>query len=230
MFHAAYTQAPHALVIMSYLSGGNLNDQIHPRNSSSRSSSLTDDRRLKFARQIAEGLIELHARHIVHRDLKPQNVLLDSHDDVKLCDFGLAHTTSLNTLTQTTNERVTSMAGADLFKGPELWDPEGKRSIQSDIYSYGILVHELYTGEIPWSNKTKEQLMVLHRIEKQVPPINPSLQKTHPAVAKIVTQCLQANPNSRPTAVQIVETISKLATESPSIPRMIVLPMNIAKE
>lgn len=93
--------------------------------------------------QIASGLNALHKSKIIHRDLKPSNVLLTSEGHVKLADFGLSKDLSLS------NGRAMSICGTPEYMAPEVIRGEGA-TYATDYYSLGIMVHQLYTGKIPY--------------------------------------------------------------------------------
>jgi len=226
MFRAAYTKAPEIMVLTEFCPGGNLSQRIHgrlpprpttadPRASSDESNvpvPLTDKLRYKYAFQIAEGLMEIHNQSpaIVHRDLKPTNVLLDENDNVKLCDFGLAHTAQHASVAESTFVRSRSGAGTDLYKAPEVWDPEQNATTTADTYSFGILLHELFDGEAPWADKTKENLMTLHLMKKKSPPVSENLTQKYPQIAEIVAACTQHDPAARMKDEEVVKALHAL--------------------
>jgi len=208
LFRAAYTKPPEYLIVTEYLPGGNLNDRINNLGPCMNLPKLDDQLRLKYAIQVAEALNELHHQSppLVHRDLKPSNILIDENGLLKLCDFGLAHTISGSSLAETQDDRAKSGAGTDLYKAPEVWDPETLSAEPSDIYSFGIVLHEIYTGDVPWGDKTKEVLFALHA-RKSTPPINEDLKKSNPTIAHLTESCLNLDPARRPTSLQLLNAL-----------------------
>lgn len=87
--------------------------------------------------EIAEGLAYLHQRSIIHGDLKGNNVLISSGEHVLLCDFGLAKHVTYRTSTSLRG------AGSIPWQSPELLQDEGRRTVQSDVYAFGITVYEV---------------------------------------------------------------------------------------
>jgi len=172
---------------------------------------LNEHTRLKYALQVAEALNELHHQSppLVHRDLKPSNILIDENGLLKLCDFGLAHTISGSSLAETQDNRAKSGAGTDLYKAPEVWDPDTVSAEPSDVYSFGIVIHELYTGDVPWGDKTKEVLFALHA-RKATPPVDLELQKANPPIAGMIAACLVLDPAKRPTSLQLVQMLKQV--------------------
>jgi serine/threonine protein kinase len=110
-------------------------------------SALPDAERLRYALQIAEGLSQLHNSkpRLAHRNLKPHNILLDGYNQIKLVDFGLSHTLSQASASQTSSGVMSSSSGgpgADLYKSPEFWNPisDPEHETASDIYSVCLLI------------------------------------------------------------------------------------------
>jgi len=211
LFRAAYTKPPDVVILTEFCAGGNLADRIYAKQKGLSYPPITDVLRYKFCLQIAEGLTELHHQNppIVHRDLKPTNVLIDENENCKLCDFGFAHTTQQSSIASSVDMRSRSGAGTDLYKAPEVWDPDQKSGAPSDIYSFGILIHELFTSSVPWSDQTKEGLWSSH-MKGLTPPVDAELRQSHPKVAHIIDQCVRSDPNKRPQATQLISAFRVL--------------------
>ena len=100
---------------------------------------------LDYALQIIAGIEHAHRRDIIHRDIKPQNIIVANDGNVKIVDFGIARMTSQTTRT---------MAGKDVVGSVHYLSPEQARGAQvdnrSDIYSFGIMLYEMFTGRVPF--------------------------------------------------------------------------------
>lgn len=100
-----------------------------------------------FFRQILEGMQYLHSRNIVHRDIKPDNILLDSNNKAKICDFGVSTVVGESGLTA-------GFCGSLAYMAPEVLNcPVGSEYVAkcSDCWSLGVLSYVMVTGRLPWS-------------------------------------------------------------------------------
>ncbi|XP_038715798.1 mitogen-activated protein kinase kinase kinase 1-like [Tripterygium wilfordii] len=155
---------------------------------------LIDSQVSAYTRQILHGLKYLHNRKVVHRDIKCANILVDANGSVKLADFGLAKATNLND--------IKSCKGTAFWMAPEVVNRKSQGyGLPADIWSLGCTVLEMLTHKIPYSDL--EWMQALFRIGKGEPPLVPdSLSRD---ARDFILQCLQANPNHRPTAAQLLE-------------------------
>jgi len=99
-----------------------------------------------------------------------------------------------------------------LYKPPETWNPDLKKGVQSDIYSFGIVLHEMFSGYCPWHDKTKEELYALHLVYKRSPPISEELKSQWPRIAQIVESCVRNEPSNRPDALRLLEHLTQVYT------------------
>ncbi len=135
---------PHYYFVMEFVDGPTLRRELAKK-------AVTHDIGLDFAVQIGRGLVYAHGKGIVHRDLKPENVLL-ADDGVgkvaKICDFGLADILfSDRSYVNLTGSRISM--GTVNYMAPEQRQDAGRVDQRADIFSYGVVVYELLTGELP---------------------------------------------------------------------------------
>ncbi|CAI8597458.1 unnamed protein product [Vicia faba] len=154
---------------------------------------LRDSQVSAYTRQILHGLKYLHNQNVVHRDIKCANILVHASGSVKLADFGLAKATKLND--------VKSCKGTAFWMAPEVVKGKNKGyGLPADVWSLGCTVLEMLTGQIPYSNL--ECMQAIFRIGKGVlPPIPDTLSRD---AKDFIMQCLQVNPDDRPTAAQLL--------------------------
>jgi hypothetical protein len=174
---------------MEYVDGEDLQSLLR------RIGRFPQDRGIDLARQICSGLAAAHDIGILHRDLKPANIMVDAKGRARIMDFGLA------TLTH-------SMASEDMRAGtPAYMAPEqldGKTlTLKSDIYSLGLVLFEIFTGEKVFQAVTSSQLL---RQRRQSSLKSPSaiVKDLDPLVDNVIVQCLQEDPARRPdSAIRI---------------------------
>ncbi|MBE6007931.1 MAG: Stk1 family PASTA domain-containing Ser/Thr kinase, partial [Lachnospiraceae bacterium] len=150
-------------IVMEFVNGNTLKDVID--NSAPLGSVIV----LSIASQIAAALKHAHKNHIVHRDIKPQNILVASDGTVKVTDFGIARGVSEDTLTAKSDS-----LGSVYYLSPEQ-ARGGYVDERSDIYSLGITMYEMITGEVPFDGKNAVAIAVKHMNEElpDIEDINP---------------------------------------------------------
>jgi len=109
------------------------------------------ERAVETTIQILDGLEFLHSRNIIHRDLKPANILLQGNTP-RLADFGISRA-----LTTTATSQSNNISGTFAYMPPEAFD--GKRSVQTDIWSVGVNLYRFLTGKLPFSQKEVTSLI-----------------------------------------------------------------------
>jgi hypothetical protein len=175
-------------ISMEYIRGEDLADLVR------RIGRLPPDKAVQIARQICTGLAAAHARGVLHRDLKPGNVLLDEHGVARLTDFGLAGF-------------LEDLRGAQVREGtPAYMAPEqlaGREvSVRSDIYSLGLVLYELFTGQLPFRARSLPEL--IEERQSSTPPSPSSLVDLDPIVERVILRCLEPSPSRRPASALAV--------------------------
>ena len=153
---------------------------------------LPADKALDIARQIAAGLAAAHNRGVLHRDLKPANIMLDGRGRVRITDFGLA-------VGVDAKPSVNEIAGTPAYMAPEQFASEGA-SMRSDVYAFGLVLYELYTGKRAFSATSLEELIDRKRHET---PVLPSrlVSDMDPAVERVIMTSIASDPRARPASV-----------------------------
>ncbi|HEY6041860.1 MAG TPA: serine/threonine-protein kinase, partial [Anaerolineae bacterium] len=162
---------------------------------------------INIAVQICEALEYAHARGLVHRDLKPQNILVEKRGfayTVKLADFGLA---------RANNERQTAAAGTVYYLAPEViaGQPAG---VAADLYSLGVVLYEMVTGRVPFSNYDEESILAQHLNEQVVPPGRTRVD-VPPDLEAIILRLLAKNPEERFASARVLREALEQITLSP---------------
>ena len=171
-------------ITMEYVTGEDLKSLIR------RVRKIPIDTAISIAKQVCEGLIEAHKIGIVHRDLKPSNIMIDKSGNARIMDFGIARSVKSEALT-----------GADVMIGtPDYMSPEqveGKEIDQrSDIYSLGVVLFEMLTGEKPFKGDTSLSVAMKHKSEA---PQNPKwLNDQIPdRLSRLALMCLEKEKEKR---------------------------------
>ncbi|HXX44566.1 MAG TPA: protein kinase, partial [Candidatus Acidoferrales bacterium] len=173
-------------ISMAFVEGQDLHQILHG------ATKLPFERALNFSRQLADALSAAHAEGVVHRDLKPQNILVGKGDQLFVSDFGLAKSFEDDSSSMT---RTGAFLGTPRYMAPE--QVEGNPADQrSDIYSYGLILYEMVTGDIPFSGETTLKLMYqrIQQIPKSPKVANPNLPDWYVGV---VMKCLEREPATR---------------------------------
>jgi eukaryotic-like serine/threonine-protein kinase len=141
-----------------------------------------------IAIQIAMGMEAAHTNHIIHRDIKPQNIIISREGKVKVTDFGIAKATNSNTITS-------NAMGSVHYLSPEQ-ARGGYSDEKSDIYSLGVTLYEMLSGQVPFAGDNTVSVALLH-IQGEATPlreIDPSIPLS---VDRIVQKCMQKKPERR---------------------------------
>ena len=141
-----------------------------------------------IAIQVAQGMEAAHNAGIIHRDIKPQNVLISRDGKIKVTDFGIARTTSANTMS-------TDILGSAQYISPE--QARGAQvDVRSDIYSFGIVFYEMVTGTLPFDGDSPVTVALKH-IQESVPLVSSIVPGVPSSVDKIIEKCTQKKPERR---------------------------------
>jgi serine/threonine-protein kinase len=175
---------------MEFVDGGDLAGLLR------RIGRLPPDKGVEIARQLCAGLQAAHDQGVLHRDLKPANVMLDSHGQVRITDFGLARLADQ------------SLAAADVGAGtPNYMAPEqlaGKEvTVRSDIYALGLVLFEIFTGKR--ALKPRALAGFVNTQEDPTPPsVSSQVSDIDPLVERVIQRCLEKDPRKRPPSALAV--------------------------
>jgi len=163
---------------------------------------LPIDRATNFALQICDALDTMHKHGVVHRDLKPENIMVDGHDRIKLIDFGIAMKEDAR--------RITFVEMSPTLGTPDYISPEqvkGQRGDQrSDIYSLGVMLYEMLTGQPPYTGPNPLAVMNA-RVLQDPEPARKLRPEITPELDEILQRALAREPRNR------YQTASEMAWE-----------------
>jgi serine/threonine-protein kinase len=162
---------------------------------------------LRLGKQLCAGLGAAHAVGVMHRDIKPENLILTQAGNAKLMDFGIARPIERLAPGQT---QVGFIVGTPQYLAPEQLQGH-EADARADIYSTGIVLYEIFTGELPFSAPTAMELMMKHLRD---PPASP---RTHwseipERLERIILRCLEKDPAARyPTVAELQHDLESLS-------------------
>ena len=171
-------------IVMEYVEGKHLKALLKKRGK------LTVPEGIDITLQITNGLSVAHDSYIIHRDIKPQNILILENGMIKITDFGIAVAMNATQLTQTN-----SVMGSVHYLPPEQASGKGA-TLQSDIYSIGILMYELLTGKLPFRGDNAVEIALKH-LKEPMPSIRDEIPDIPQSVENIILKATAKNPKNR---------------------------------
>lgn len=178
------------MLVMEYTSGGSLQKLLD------LFGELSAEQAVGYLKDVLHGLVYLHSQNIVHRDVKPENVLVSVSGGCKLIDFGISQQVSVAT-------RAVKVDGTPFYMAPEAF--AGNVTAKSDMWSFGVMLAEVFTREKPWppnTNPVSIGYQLSHN--KNFRPVvqNGALP---PEAQEIFDACTQHDPKLRPTAHSVLQ-------------------------
>jgi len=191
-------------ITMEYVPGEDLKSFIK------RSGQVSIGKALSIGKQICLGLTEAHRLGVVHRDLKPSNIMIDKEGNAKIMDFGIARSTEAKGITE---------AGV-IMGTPEYMSPEqvegDEVDTRSDIYSLGVILYELVTGNAPFKGKTPISIAFKHKTDTPQEPSEFNIQ-VNEALSRMILKCLEKDRKRRYQSVdELLEDLKKIEAETPT--------------
>jgi len=199
------TDSGQLYIVMEYLDGVSLREVIN------KESRLAPDHVVNLGRQICSGIAAAHSVGIVHRDLKPENVfieMVDGRETVRIFDFGIAKLLDRAGLT-----KAGYVLGTPAYMSPEQATAQ-LLDHRSDIYSVGIILYELLSGQPPFTGAKPQQVLVKHVIE-QAQPLDALRPDIPAALARVIMRALEKAPDDRhQTALDFGNALAEAETGS----------------
>ena len=179
-------------LVMEYIDGNNLKDIINQQGK------LYSNTAINIFRQILEGIEHLHNSRgvgedigIIHRDLKPENILINQDNEIKIVDFGLSKAIDFTSIT-TTGDSM----GSPIYKSPEQITDSKHIDKRSDIYTLGVILYQMLTGEFPYQFQDLDELYRKIQNEPAIPPRRKNITISN-KIENIILKLLEKNPYQR---------------------------------
>jgi len=205
----------YSIISMEYFHGKSLKEILK------KEGKLSKDRAIDIGIQICSALHNAHKNGVIHRDIKPQNILINNDDFVKIVDFGIARS-SIDFSPSGSSKEITKtgvIVGTPEYLSPEQVDGKMTVDHRSDIYSVGVVLYEMFTGDVPFKGNTPIAT-ILKRVNEPPPPItsiDPKLPKELDRI--IVKTAMAINPEDRYSNIlELSEDLSYLK-DIPSVSR-----------
>jgi serine/threonine-protein kinase len=186
-------------IAMEYLDGPTLKDEI------TRRAPLPEAEAIAFATQALDALDFAHRRGVIHRDVKPHNMVMTEDGRLKVTDFGIARAGNAQQMTE-----VGSIVGTAQYLSPE--QARGHSvGPQSDLYSMGIVLYEMLTGELPFTGGSAVEI-AMKQVSDTPPPLHEQNRLVSPAMEQVVMRALAKDPALRyPSARAMADELRRVA-------------------
>ncbi|WP_438027194.1 protein kinase domain-containing protein [Sorangium sp. So ce233] len=213
VYDMSETDAGEPFLVMQLLSGETLADLLLRRRR------VEPEIGAGIGRDVARGLAAAHKLHIVHRDLKPSNIFLHREPGVdgwvvKVLDFGVAKNLSINDGLHT---MPGGMVGSPLYMSPEQVRAERNIDHRTDIWTLGVVLFEMLTGERPFRGDAREVFAAI--LTGEIPTLARVLWRVDRRLVDIVARCMRRNREERfGTAAEVAELLDQIATARGALP------------
>ena len=205
-------------IAMEFVEGTPLNEIIRER-------AFTPEETVDIGRQVAETLNYAHGKGVVHRDIKPSNIILQSNNQIKITDFGIAR---IEDSTATLQTQTGEIMGTPAYMSPEqvLGKPVDRCT---DIFSLGVVLYELSTGKRPFGGPGKTLATVFNEIMQESPrePASASESGSVPAgLSTVIMKCLAKSPQERyQTGRELADALKDALKPTEESPRVVTEPL-----
>jgi serine/threonine protein kinase len=176
-YHNWYETKNHFWIVFEYLSGGGLSDLI------TKDKGLPEPMLKVLAKMLAEGLQHLHDKQVVFYNFKPSSFVFDEYHNLKFADFAMA---------RTVNEKEEAVGSPQGYLSPELLAKKQLPSVESDLWAFGVLLHQLATGTFPFEGTTAGEVLAAQSKSNKI-----SIQNYSTEFNDFINGMLNKNPQAR---------------------------------
>lgn len=192
-------------IVMEYVEGRELRELIEDQ-------ALSYGEKLKVAEQVARGIKAAHDHDIIHRDIKSRNIIVSDDNQAKIMDFGLARLRNAEHLTETG-----ATLGTTVYMSPEQLSG-AEPDERTDIWSYGVVLYELFTGRLPFRGKYEKAVM--YSITNEEPePVSQLMSGAPPWLERMVDRCLAKEAGERYPDMKMLLEDMKLKSAGDNVSR-----------
>ncbi|RIA97400.1 kinase-like domain-containing protein, partial [Glomus cerebriforme] len=188
------------ILVLEYVKYGSLRKFLDKHNKY-----LLTSYKIKILKNIAEGINEIHSKGLIHQDIHSGNILNTDFDNIRITDLGLSKFVD-QTSNNDNNEKEKRIYGNLPYIAPEVF--QGQLYTQkADIYSFGIIINEVFTGKRPFYNMFDDELKIIIDICKN--NLRPKIYENTPkSLIDLLNKCWNAEPSNRPTTDEIIQKLT----------------------
>ncbi|MCK6512166.1 protein kinase [Myxococcota bacterium] len=184
VFEAGFAEDGVFYIVMEYLEGGTIEDLLEQQGPRPIAEAV------RLVKQVCKGLCTAHDAGLTHRDIKPSNLMISPEGRLTITDFGLVRDTS-----QIRQTKTNAILGTPAYLAPEQAS-SSEPDPRTDIYSLGIVLYELLTGELPFISDNLVEVLVMH-LREPLPDPRRSRPEIPEALVRILQRMTEKNPNHR---------------------------------
>jgi len=211
LFMGACTQPEHLMIVTEFCGLGSLEDWIYKP----KEKPLTFFKRVSIAKETALGVNWLHhlSPCFLHRDLKPANILIDNKWTIKIADFGLS-----TIMSGDDDDGRNEVAGTPFYMAPEILLESHDYNEKIDVYSFGIVMYELFVCQRPYKDCVFEsfeefvQVIAVYHQRLELP------ETVRESMRRLITNCWAPNAQDRPDFKEVIKMIDKIISSSTDSP------------
>ena len=199
-------------LVMEFVKGKSLQDIL------AEEGKMSPERALELISAVAAGVGAAHRQNIVHRDLKPLNIMVQDalpvSEGLKILDFGLAKIKSGELLGSFIQAKTSGLMGSPFYMAPEQWSDD-EPDARADIYSLGIILYQMLSGEVPFRGSSIPSIMKKH-LTLQPPSFQSMGVSVPPEIEAVVRHALEKEIGARiPSAEQFLQRLRAAVNSSP---------------
>ena len=202
-------------VTMEFLEGKTLAEILEEQGA------LNTERGIPILKQLLLGLQEAHRVGVIHRDLKPQNIMVDTHGRAFIMDFGISVSDEVHKLTESG-----IVVGTPWYMSPEQFSSSNV-DIRSDIYSFGIVMFEMFTGKLPYEADTPVSVMNAHVEGAMFKPSD--VVEIQPQLEKVIQKAMARERENRYQNVSELLADLEATQETPYAPTLVLTKPSIVE-
>ncbi|MBX9724909.1 MAG: serine/threonine protein kinase, partial [Candidatus Obscuribacterales bacterium] len=214
--------SPKPFIVMDLVEGKSLSETLK------KEGRLPEQTVYKIAKRLAETLAYSHGLNLAHQDLEPQSIFITNPDphqfDIRILDFGVANLLDLELLFDETNEAF----GNPAYMAPERFSSSSHAKPSADIYALGCIVYECLTGRQPFKGNTYIELGAAHSHVRPIFQEEDKFGKLGKELSKIILHCLAKNPDDRPSAEKLLDSLNNIFNQKKASSQDIKVPSALA--